>query len=154
MLQRALIAIIFIFTSSCGYEPLLSKKNAANYQFSIKDIVLEGDRDVNLKIKQKLNSYTLKKLDKEFSLKINSTSQRIISEKNIQGDPTTFKTTVLVYVIVVFNNNSTNNLQFEKSFQYKNIPNKFDLKIFEKELKINLTETIVDQLTFKLSNIQ
>ena len=41
----------------------------------------------------------------------------------------------------------------QKSFKYKNIANKYDLGNYERELKINLAETISEELIFKLSNI-
>ena len=40
-----------------------------------------------------------------------------------------------------------------ESFNYNNISNKFNLKKHEKDIKNNLTETALDKLIFKLSNI-
>ena len=50
-------------------------------------------------------------------------------------------------VLVVF-------LRIVEYFNYNNISNKFDLKRYEREIKINLAETVTDKLIFKLSNIQ
>ena len=154
MLKKSLIIVIFLLTASCGYESIYSKKNIVNYNFSISSINFEGDRDINLKIKQKFNNYILKKRDKEFKLNIRSVSKKIILAKDLSGDPTSFKSITTTYIDVFVNNNFNNNFKIKKSVKYENRSNKFELKNFEKELKFNLAETIADELIFKLSTIQ
>ena len=154
MLKRSLIVLIFLFVTSCGYESIYSKKNSINYNFSISSINFEGDRDINLKIKQKFNNYILNKKDKEFKINIKSVSEKLILAKDLSGDPTSFKNTTTTYVEVFAKNNLKSTFKIKKSVKYNNISNKFELKNFEKELKINLAETITDELIFKLSNIQ
>ena len=154
MLKKSFIVVIFLLTTSCGYESIYSKKNLINYNFSISTINFEGDRDINLKIKKKFNNYILNKKDKEFRLNIKSISEKVTLAKNLSGDPTSFKNTATTYVNVFLENNLKNTFKIKKSVKYNNRSNKFELKNFEKELKINLAETIADELIFKLSNIQ
>ena len=45
-------------------------------------------------------------------------------------------------------------LQLKKELKYDNKLNKFDLNRYERELKSSLTATMMDELIFKLSNIQ
>ena len=154
MLKKSLIIAIFLLTASCGYESIYSKKNTVNYNFSISTINFEGDRDINLKIKQKFNNYIQNKKDKEFKLNIRSVPEKIILAKDLSGDPTSFKSTTTTYIDVFVNNNFNNSFKIKKSVKYENRLNKFELKNFEKELKFNLAETIADELIFKLSTIQ
>ena len=154
MFKKSFIISIFLLTTSCGYETIYSKKNSLNYNFSISAIDFKGDRDVNLKIKQKFNNYIKNKKDKEFKLNIKSVPKKIILAKDLSGDPTSFKSTTTTYVDVFVNNKINNTLKIKKSVKYKNRSNKFELKNFEKELKFNLAEAIADELIFKLSNIQ
>ena len=93
---------------------------------SISQLTFVGERGINLKIKQKLNNYTLAKKDKNFIIKISSSKEKTVIAKNISGNPTSFKSTVMVNVEVLMEDN------------YKN----------------NLAETVTDKLIFKLSNIQ
>ena len=65
MMKKTILIFAFLLISSCGYETIHSKKNSSSYNFSINSIDFTGDRDVNLKIKQKLNSYVLNKKDNE-----------------------------------------------------------------------------------------
>ena len=154
MFQKKIILLLLLLLSSCGYEAINSKKNAANYDFSVSELSFVGERTVNLKIKEKLNNYTQDKKDKDFILKISSTSEKITLAKNISGDATSFKNTISINIDVLMNNKFKNNFIILESFNYNNISNKLNLKKYEKEIKNNLTETASEKLIFKLSNIQ
>ena len=154
MLKRKIILLFLFLLSSCGYEAIHSKKNSVNYIFSVSELSFVGEKTVNQKIKQKLNNYTQNKKDKDFILRISSTSEKIILAKNIAGDATSFKNKVSINIKVLMNNKLENNFIITESFNYNNISNKFNLKKYEEEIKNNLAEAAADKLIFKLSNIQ
>ena len=154
MLQKQIILLLLLLLSSCGYEAIYSKKNSVNYNFSVSELNFIGDRTVNLKIKEKLNNYAQAKKDKDFILRISSTSEKITLSKNTAGDATSFKNSVSINVEVLMNNKFKSNFIILESFNYNNISNKFNLKKYEEEIKGNLAETALDKLIFKLSNIQ
>ena len=154
MFQKQIILLLLLLLSSCGYEAIYSKKNSANYDFTVSDLSFVGDRTVNLKIKEKLKNYAQDKKEKDFILKISSTSEKVILSKNTAGDATTFKNSVSIDVEVLMNNKFKSNFIILESFNYNNISNKFDLKQLEKDIKNNLAEVASDKLIFKLSNIQ
>jgi hypothetical protein len=154
MFQKKIILILLFLLSSCGYEAIHSKKNSINYSFSVSELSFIGDRTVNLKIKEKINNYTQSKKDKDFILRISSTSEKIILAKNTAGDATSFKNTISINVEVLMSNKIKSNFIILESFNYNNISNKFNLKKYEEEIKNNLAETATDKLIFKLSNIQ
>ena len=154
MFQKKIILLLLLLLSSCGYEAIHSKKNSANYDFSISELSFAGDRKVNIKIKEKLNNYSQSKKDKDFILRISSTSEKIILAKNTAGDATDFKNIISINVEVLTNNKLKNNFIILESFSYNNISNKFNLKKYEEEIKNNLAETASDKLIFKLSNIK
>ena len=154
MFQKKIILILLFLLSSCGYEAIHSQKNSVNYSFSVSELNFVGDRTVNLKIKEKLNNYAQAKKDKDFILRISSTSEKITLAKNTAGDATSFKNSVSINVEVLMNNKFKSNFIILESFNYNNISNKFNLKKYEEEIKNNLAETASDKLIFKLSNIQ
>ena len=154
MIKKIFILILLFFVTSCGYEAIHSNKNTLNYNFSISQLTFFGDRVTNLKIKEKLNNYTLNKKNKTYILKISSDVEKIIIAKDVSGDPTTFKLTIIINVEVLMDNNFKNNLQITENFNYNNNSNKFDLKRYEVEIINNLTETATAKLVYKLSNIQ
>jgi len=154
MFQKQIILLLLLLLSSCGYEAIYSKKNSVNYDFTVSDLSFVGDRTVNLKIKEKLNNYAQDKKEKDFILKISSTSEKITLAKNTAGDATSFKNSISINVEVLMNNKFKSNFVILESFNYNNISNKFDLKQLEKDIKNNLAEAASDKLIFKLSNIQ
>ncbi|MDC0627573.1 hypothetical protein OAO99_03285 [Candidatus Pelagibacter sp.] len=154
MQKKIFKLLLLLFLTSCGYEAMHSKKNTINYNFSISEINVNGDREINQKIKAKLNNYTLDKKDKNFILKISSNSKKITLSKDIQGNATNFQKIIVMSVEVLMNDKFKNSFIIMENFDYNNNPNKFDLRKYEKEIKNNLTETAVDKLIFKLSNIQ
>ena len=154
MLMKKFALMLFLLLSSCGYEAIHSKKNIVNYDFSITNLILTGERDVNLKIKEKLYNYSLNKRDKNFILTISSNVEKVVLSKNLSGDPTKFKSIVIINIEVLMENKLKNNLRIIESLDYSNIDNKFDLRRYEKEIKNNLAEAATDKLIFKLSNIK
>ena len=154
MFRKQIILLLLLLLSSCGYEAIYSKKNSVNYNFSVSELNFVGDRTVNLKIKEKLNIYAKEKKEKDFILKISSTSEKVIISKNTTGDATSFKNSVSISVEVLMNNKFKSNFIILESFNYNSISNKFNLKKYEEEIKNNLAETASNKLIFKLSNIQ
>ena len=141
MFQKKIILLLLLLLSSCGYEAIHSKKNSVNYSFSVSELSFVGDRTVNLKIKEKLNNYAQDKKDKDFILRISSTSEKIILAKNTAGDATSFKNSISINVEVLMNNKFKSNFIILESFNYNNISNKFNLKKYEEEIKNNLAES-------------
>ena len=154
MLQKKIILLFLLLLSSCGYDAIHSKKNIINYNFFISDLSFIGDRDINQKIKEKLNNYTINQKSKKFKLKITSTSAKIILAKDTAGDATSFQKKVTVNVEVLMDDKFKNNFIIKENFNYKSATNKFDLKRYEKEIKNNLAQTATDRLIIRLSNIQ
>ena len=154
MKKKTFTFLLFLFLSSCGYEATYSLKNRAIYAFSISELVLTGDRQVNLKIKQMLNPYNNPKIKKEkdFELKISSSSEKIITTKDTSGDATKFKNEITVNVQVFLNGEYKSNLVIKEDFIYDNNSNTFELKTYENEIKNNLAEAVVDKILFKLVN--
>tara|TARA_B100000787_G_C16110269_1_gene257735 strand:- start:43 stop:507 length:465 start_codon:yes stop_codon:yes gene_type:complete len=154
MIKKTLILLLLILTTSCGYEALYSKKNITIFNFSVVEMNFNGDRNVNLKIKEKLSKLSIKKFDKEFKLQISTTSERKVLAKDVQGDPTSFENTITTNIEAIGTDQNINKFEIKKSYNYNNIENKFNLSKYERELKNNIAETIARELIFKLSNIQ
>ena len=154
MKKKTFTFLFFLFLSSCGYEATYSLKNRAIYAFTISELVLTGDRQVNLKIKQMLNPYSNPKIkeEKDFGLKISSSSEKIITAKDTSGDATKFKNEITVNVQVFLNGKYKSNLVIKEEFIYDNNSNTFELKTYENKIKINLAEAVVDKILFKLVN--
>ena len=153
MLKKVIIPVLLLFLSSCGYEAIHSKKNMVNYDFFISELTTNGNRDINIKIRERLINYTLSKQGKNLSLKISSKAKKAVVAKNTAGDPTSFKYTVLIDVEVMMEEKLIKGIKIVEGFNYSNNSNKFDLKKYEREIINNLAETATQKLIYKLSNI-
>jgi outer membrane lipopolysaccharide assembly protein LptE/RlpB len=156
MKNKILLFLVFLVLSSCGYEAIYSEKNQINYNFSISELNFkkDGDRQINLKLKEKLNRYAQNQKNNDFKLKILSASKKSIIAKDNAGDATNFKIEITVDIEVLKNNNLKINFTIIESFDYNNNSDKFELKNYEKEIKNNLSNTVSNQLILKLSNIR
>ena len=154
MQKKVFTLLLFLFLSSCGYEAIYSKKNSTNYNFFISKLSFTGDRDINLRMKERLNNYTFNEKNKNFALKISNSSTKEVAAKNTLGDAVTFKNTIATNIEVLMDGEFKNSFIIIESFIYNNNPNRFGLKRYEREIKNNLAETITDNLILKLSNIK
>jgi len=154
MLKKTLLLILFLFISSCGYEAMHSKKNVNKYDFSISRINFKGDRDFNLKMKEKLNIYALEKKNKDFELEIETISKKTIFAKDVSGDPISFDNKIRITINAFANNIKKSTIIINKNFNYNNNKDKYSLKKYEKEIKNNLAGAAIQELILKLSNIQ
>ena len=153
MFKKITILILLLFLSSCGYEARYSKKNIVNYDFFISELTTNGNRDVNIKIREKLINYILNEQGKGLILKISSDTKKVVVTKDSAGDPTSFKYTVIIDIEVMMKNDLKTYYQIVERFNYNNSTNKFDLKRYERENINNLAEIVSQKLIYKLSSI-
>ena len=149
------ISIIFVFililTYGCGYTPIYSTKEL---NFVINNINLEGERNINKIINQRLKNYSKNKQAKNiYDIEIASSLEKKITTKDKKGNPTQFSIKLIVAVSV---NNSFNQIEqqtFRESSSYKNNENKFDLKNYEDSLVQNMSEKIISDIIFFIQNL-
>ena len=158
MKKKIFTFLLFLFLSSCGYEAIYSLKNRANYAFQISKLELSGDRQINLKMKQILSSYSNPNIAIEnrkiFELKISSDSEKITTTKDASGDATKFKNEITLKVQVSMDGTIISNFSVTEEFIYNNSSNTSELRSYENQIKNNLTEAAVDKITSKLALIK
>ena len=158
MKKKIFTFLLFLFLSSCGYEAISSLKNRVNYAFQISKLELSGDRQVNLKMKQILSTYSNPNITIEnrkiFELKISSDSEKITTTKNASGDATKFKNEITLKVQVSMDGKIISNFSVTEKFIYDNNSNTSELRTEESRIKNNLTEAAVDKITAKLALVK
>lgn len=147
-MKKTLILILF-FITSCGYQPVYLNKNTENLEFS--KIILKGRSDLNRKI---INTLSIKGNEKNNNLnelllitdyKIEETS------KNSKGQVQSYKSTIIVDVIISKNEKIVKNKKIIKSFSYGNKDKKFELVEYQNRIKENLIDEIIDELILFLN---
>ena len=141
---------IYFFIVSCGYQPIFSEKKV---NFEIKNLIYDKNNKVDLEINKNLKKYkNLKNKNKILDLEISSKINKITTSLDDRGDPKSYRLEIEVKTIVKKNNKLLDEKEFNKSQNYNNNTNKFDLKKYENLIKKNMVDKITEEIiTYILS---
>ena len=145
------IGIIFFFISNCGYVPMYS--NQSDVGLNIYVLSLEGEKDINLKIAQKLNKYKDASADKRHDIKVFSNFEKKSITKNEAGNTTNFRLVLDIDFIVIIDGDSKT-LNFVESFDIKENEPLFEQSNYEREVKNDMINLIIQKLTSRLLTIK
>lgn len=150
MKKIIIICLIFLFSSSCGYEPLISK----NKNFSFKIIDLGGNNKINYIVKNRLKIYE-EKNNNNYNLEIiDSKIRKIVASMDTKGNPKSYRLTIKLNINLKQNSNLIGkDKEFLSSSNYNTMSSKFELKKYEENLIKNLTEKILDNLILYMQNL-
>lgn len=148
MIKLIKYVFLFFLITSCGFKPIyISDKS----NFTFKNAKVEGDIKLSNVILKNLN--TLKNKDGKFDLIISSNYKKIISSKDKKGNPEVYDMSLIVNLIVKNDNEELKN-KFKENLSYNNLSSKFELKQYEDDLKMNLTNKITQDIIIYLNSIQ
>ena len=144
---------IFSIFGCAGYEPLFSTKNLSFYIEDIKNI---NNDVITKKISKNINNNKLKGENKiVYLLEIESNIINNIASKDSKGNPLTYNI-ILDVKVKVFKRNTElpiNILKFDKSINYKNQANKFNLNEYKKTIIENITNKISQEILISLQSL-
>ncbi len=136
------ILILLLFLSACGYQPLYNT-NLTKVEFN--KINLIGDIKINRKIISSLNiNETNNNTSKEIS--INSLLSIIVTSRDAQGQPLTYRMNVNVTIEIKDQGKPIKTKSFSENFTYNNIENKYDLSVYQEDVRDNLVKKIIDDI--------
>ena len=141
---------IYFFIVSCGYQPIFSEKKV---NFKIKNLIYDKNNKVDLEINKNLKKYkNLGNKNKILDLEISSKINKITTSLDDRGDPKSYRLEIEVKTIVKKNDKLLDEKEFNKSQNYNNNTNKFDLKKYENLIKKNMVDKITEEIiTYILS---
>lgn len=148
MIKKLLLIFLFVLTS-CGYQPLYSKKEFPT--FIVKDLEIIGDKNINERI---ISALSIKVDENKFqNNKIILENKKTIIEtsKDKQGKPDLYKMVVSLKIVIFDKNNFEIEKNFTEEFSYKNKDNKFDLSEYEMNVEQNLVDNIIKKLNIYLN---
>tara|TARA_Y100001958_G_C21003844_1_gene386605 strand:- start:19 stop:456 length:438 start_codon:yes stop_codon:yes gene_type:complete len=134
--------IIFFLISACGYQPLYLEKNKIQF----KKITLLGDKKINRKIVSSVQIKEDENILTNNEIILESKIDIITTSKDSKGQPTTFKSLLNVNLTIKENDKNIKVKNFNESFDYNNIANKYDLSVYQNDVRDNLINKIVDDL--------
>jgi protoporphyrinogen oxidase len=107
---------------------------------------MDGDRDINNQITLHLRKYQ-NNLKKKKLISINTEYKKSIYLKDSTGDASEYKLEVTANINV----NSEQKLLISESFNMKKMTNLFDQSNYEKTIKKNFADSIIEKLLLKLA---
>jgi len=149
-IKKTFLILLLITTTSCGYEPLFSKKGKVN--FTINEYSLEGEKLINKKIINLVNTIGSDDKINLYTLEIVSDKKIETVAKDSEGNSSIFRSTINVGLILRDGKKIIKNKIFSSSFSYNNIKNKFDLFQYQKNVEDNLINKIGDEILIFLSS--
>lgn len=144
-----LIALIF-FLNSCGFTPIYSS-NESNYQI----IGFQKNVDNNLTNYIQNSIYVLsnEKSEKNFKITLEYEEKITVILKDSKGDPKKNRLNININLFIFNeNDNLISSKEFSGDFEYNIDDNKFNLRQYEKTIKLNLVEDITQQIQVYLAN--
>ena len=141
--------LIVIFLNNCGYTPRYALNK--NVNFSINIIELKGDREFNNSLKSKIARYGKKDDNKKFyDLSLTTKYNKNVKSRDVAGLAKEYELVITVDVIVKSELIDPKKLVFKETFNMKKFEDSFEEKNYEKIMKENLSDIILDRIIMYL----
>ena len=147
--MKKLFILVFFFMTNCGYQPLYVNKNNSDLVFN--KIELFGDKEINRRIISFIPIKENKSDEKLNQIVLRSNEDITETSKDSKGRVATLKTTVEIKLVILNENQIIKEKTFNENFSYNNKNNKFDLVKYQNEVKNNLINKIIEQMSIYLS---
>ncbi len=147
MLKILRYTFILILITSCGYSPIYSNLNKKNINIKIETV--NGNKNVNKLITQKLSRYQNENSEKVHNIKIDSNYEKLILAKNTAGNATNFRLKIKVKFTVTTNDNSKD-YKFTEKFDMKKGGTIFEEEKYENSIINDMTSIIIQRFISQL----
>tara|TARA_B100001059_G_scaffold231513_1_gene267459 strand:+ start:1856 stop:2308 length:453 start_codon:yes stop_codon:yes gene_type:complete len=144
MTKKITLLIVIFLIWGCGYQPIYLKKN--NSEQKIKTITLNGDQKINKIIKTSLGIKEDRNLLTGHSLILKSLKRIDIISKDKSGNPSAYKTSIIVDILLTEKERIIKQKEFVSSFTYNANENKFNLSQYQKNIELNLINEISEKI--------
>ena len=143
------IFLIILFLNNCGYTPRYALNK--NVNFSINLIEIKGDREFNNALKSKIARYGKKDVNKKvYDLNLTTRYNKNIKSKDAAGLAKEYELVITVDAIVKSELIDPKKLVFKETFNMKKFEDSFEEKNYEKIMKENLSDIILDRIIMYL----
>ena len=143
--KNILVISLLFFLNSCGFQPIYSKNNNAN--FSIEQVDFTGDRELNNFLKINLNRYKNEKADNKIFLEVLSKYNKVILTKDNSGGVSNYQLEAEVVFLI---KSTTKRIVFTEIKIMESKSDKFEEDKFEKSAKQNFASSVTYKLISKL----
>ena len=138
------ISLIFLL-ANCGFSPIYVKNT--NNNFSIENVIYNGDRELNNFLKTNLNQYKNEEANKKVYIEAISKYEKVILTKNTVGKVTNYKLTAKVTFLIKSTDRKINIIE-ERVIN--TMDDKFEEAKKEKAVKQSFATSISSKLASEL----
>ena len=157
-MRKRLIYILFLslfFTSACGFK-VVNQSELIN--FSILEITTSGNQRINYIIKNKLAFLKNNKNNQKLNLKLETTKNKIIKEKNIKNEITKYQILITVQVKIESYNSKIREIFLIKDSGSFNVSQQHSQTLNNERNLIELlsntmADKILNELVLKLNDL-
>ena len=147
------IFLIILFLNSCGYTPRYAVNK--NVNFSINIVELKGDREFNNSLKSKIAKYEKKDVNKKiYNLSLTTKYNKNVKSRDVAGLAQEYELVITVDAIIKSELIDPKKLIFKEQFNMKKFEDSFEEKNYEKIMKENLSDIILDRIIMYLFQLQ
>ena len=151
-MKKLFLILIIVFLNGCGYTPLYSSKES-NYK--IINLKSNVNNIFTNYIQNRLEVLSNENAEKKINISFIYNEKISIILKDAKGDPSKNRLSVIIDISIFDNRDSlVATKTFSKNFEYKIQDNKFNLKQYEKNIKLNLIEDITQQILEFLATLK
>lgn len=152
MLKKILYLILVLnFLPSCGYTPMYSSGKLV--KFSIDEIIINGDWELNNFIKNSLERYSSKEEAKKYKIIINTNYTENAISRDAAGKTTKYQF-IIDADIELISEDFNKKYSFKESFTMENFNDELDKTNYEKSNKNNISNIIVNKLVLQISRLE
>ena len=145
-MRNIFILFVILFITHCGFSPVY-KSNTLNYQINISKI--EGDKEINNKIKSEIERISDKNIQKIFNIEIDTKYEKIIAAKNSKGSITDYLL-IATGTFIISNNEKIETIVFKEKQNIKNNSDFVEQRNYENTIKKNFAASFVKKLNLDL----
>jgi len=151
-MKKFILIIIILFLNGCGYTPLYSSKDSNYKVISLKSNV---NNSLTNYIQNNIDVLSNENAEKKLNISFDYIEEISIILKDAKGNPSKNRLKVIIDLSIFdVQNNLIASKKFSENFEYNIDDNKFNLKQYEKNIKINLIEDITQQILEFLANLK
>ena len=152
ILVKVIILFFVVSASACSYKPIFSEKE---YGFEIEEIIIDGEKDINRIINNKLKfiKSTGRKEKKRYTIEIKTKKKIEIVSKDSKGDPLKFEMSILVEYNIINGGSSMLSSKIEKNNVYNNDSDQFKLEQTEDIILKNLSDSASEIIISSIINL-
>tara|TARA_B100000941_G_scaffold257512_1_gene207424 strand:+ start:78 stop:533 length:456 start_codon:yes stop_codon:yes gene_type:complete len=151
-MKKIFLILIILFLNSCGYTPLYSSKDSNYKVISLKSNVSSSFTNY---IQNSIKALSNENAEKKFNISFEYSEEISVILKDSKGDPSKNRLKIEIDLSLFdAKDNLIATKKFSENFEYNIDDNKFNLKQYEKNIKLNLIEEITKQILEFLATVK